>query len=48
MQEATAGKVIFDDLQLANNLFGVHSENLRSIARTIGVKISAKGNAITI
>lgn len=48
MQEATAGKVIFDDLQLANNLFGVHSENLKRIARTIGVKISAKGNAITI
>ncbi|MCJ7705867.1 MAG: PhoH family protein [Desulfobacterales bacterium] len=47
-QEATAGKVIFDDLQLANNLFGVHSENLKRIARTIGVKISAKGNAITI
>lgn len=48
MQEATAGKVIFDDLHLANILFGVHSENLRRIARTIGVKISAKGNAITI
>jgi len=47
-QEATAEKVIFDDLQLANNLFGVHSENLKRIARTIGVKISAKGNAITI
>jgi len=47
-QEVTAGKVIFDDLQLANNLFGVHSENLKRIARTIGVKISAKGNTITI
>ena len=47
-QEATAGKVIFDDLQLANNLFGVHSENLKRIARTIGVKISVKGNTITI
>lgn len=47
-QEATAEKVIFDDLQLANNLFGVHSENLKRIARMIGVKISAKGNAITI
>ncbi len=47
-QEATAEKLIFDDLQLANNLFGVHSENLRRIARTVGVKISAKGNAITI
>jgi len=46
--EATSGKVIFDDVQLANTLFGVHSENLRRIARTIGVKISAKGNAITI
>ncbi len=48
LREATAVKVIFDDLQLANNLFGVHSENLKRIARTIGVKISAKGNAITI
>jgi len=47
-QGETAEKVIFDDLQLANNLFGVHSENLRRVARTIGVKISAKGNAITI
>ena len=46
--EETVEKVIFDDLQLANNLFGVHSENLRRIARTIGAKISAKGNAITI
>jgi phosphate starvation-inducible PhoH-like protein len=48
LREATAEKVIFDDLHLANALFGVHSENLRRIARTIGVKISAKGNAITI
>ena len=43
-----AEKVIFDDLQLANTLFGPHSENLRRIARTIGVKINAKGNALTI
>jgi phosphate starvation-inducible PhoH-like protein len=41
-------KVIFDDLQMANALFGAHSENLRRIARTIGVKINAKGNALTI
>ncbi len=41
-------KIIFDDLQLANALFGAHSENLRRIARTIGVKINAKGNALTI
>ncbi|HUL20841.1 MAG TPA: phosphate starvation-inducible protein PhoH, partial [Thermodesulfobacteriota bacterium] len=41
-------KVIFDDLQLTNALFGAHSENLRRIARTIGVKINAKGNALTI
>ena len=47
-QQETAEKVIFEDLQLANNLFGVHSENLMRVARTIGVKISAKGNAITI
>ncbi len=46
--EETAEKIVFDDLQLANTLFGVHSENLRRIARTIGVKISAKGNALTI
>ncbi len=48
LREAAAEKVIFDDLHLANTLFGVHSENLRRIARTIGVKISAKGNAVTI
>jgi phosphate starvation-inducible PhoH-like protein len=47
-QEESTEKVIFDDLQLANALFGVHSENLRRIARTIGVKINAKGNALTI
>jgi phosphate starvation-inducible PhoH-like protein len=47
-ESTTAEKVTFDDLQLANNLFGVHSENLRRIAKTIGVKISAKGNALTI
>jgi phosphate starvation-inducible PhoH-like protein len=41
-------KVIFDDLQTANALFGAHSENLRRIAKTIGVKINAKGNALTI
>jgi len=43
-----AEKVIFDDLQLVNALFGAHNENLRRIARTIGVKINAKGNAVTI
>jgi len=41
-------KVIFDDVQTANVLFGAHSENLRRIARTIGVKINAKGNVLTI
>ncbi len=39
---------MFDDLQLANALFGAHSENLKRIARTVGVKINAKGNALTI
>ena len=33
---------------MANALFGAHSENLRRIARTIGVKINAKGNVLTI
>lgn len=47
-QEEFAEKVIFDDLQTANTLFGPHSENLRRIARTIGVKINAKGNVLTI
>jgi phosphate starvation-inducible protein PhoH and related proteins len=41
-------KVVFEDLQTANALFGTHSENLRRIARTIGVKINAKGNVLTI
>ncbi len=48
LREGTVQKVVFDDLQLANTLFGAHSENLKRIARTIGVKISAKGNAITL
>jgi len=47
-QGEIAEKVVFDDLQVANNLFGAHSENLRRIARTVGVKINAKGNTITI
>ncbi len=47
-QEESAEKVIFDDLQTANALFGPHSENLRRIARTLGVKINAKGNSLTI
>ncbi len=40
--------MVFDDLQMANALFGAHSENLKRIARTLGVKINAKGNALTI
>jgi phosphate starvation-inducible PhoH-like protein len=47
-REETVEKVAFDDLQLANALFGAHSENLKRIARTVGVKINAKGNALTI
>ena len=47
-REETAEKVIFDDLQLTNLLFGAHSENLKRIARTVGVRINAKGNALTI
>jgi phosphate starvation-inducible PhoH-like protein len=46
--DQTVEKVIFDDLQMANALFGAHSDNLRRIARTIGVKINAKGNGLTI
>ena len=38
----------FDDLQMANALFGAHSENLKRIARTIGVKINAKGNVLSL
>jgi phosphate starvation-inducible PhoH-like protein len=41
-------KVVFDDLQTANALFGAHSENLRRIAKQVRVKINAKGNALTI
>jgi phosphate starvation-inducible protein PhoH and related proteins len=41
-------KVIFDDLQTANALFGAQGENLRRIAKTVGVRINAKANAITI
>ncbi len=47
-QEESVEKVIFDDLQMANALFGAHSEHLKRIARTIGVRINAKGNALTI
>lgn len=44
----TVEKVVFDDLQTANVLFGAHGENLKRIAKTIGVKINAKGNILTI
>jgi phosphate starvation-inducible PhoH-like protein len=48
LREPLAEKVVFDDLQLANALFGAHNENLKRIAKTVGVKINAKGNALTI
>jgi len=41
-------KVIFDDLQMANVLFGAHGENLRRIAHTTGVRLNNKGNVLTI
>lgn len=47
-KEEAVEKVVFDDIQIANNLFGAHSENLRRIAKTIGVKINAKANELTI
>ncbi len=47
-KEEFVEKVIFDDLQTANALFGIHSENLRRIAKTIGVRINAKGNTLTL
>jgi phosphate starvation-inducible PhoH-like protein len=47
-QEEFSEKVIYDDLQTANLLFGAHGENLKRIARTIGVKINTKGNALTV
>jgi len=48
LQEESAEKVIFDDLQIANALFGVHGENLRRVARATGVRINAKANTLTI
>ena len=48
LREEFVEKVVFDDLQTANALFGAHSENLRRIAKQIGVKINAKGNVLTI
>jgi len=47
-QGETLEKVVFDDLQAANLLFGAQGENLKRIGRTIGVKIHAKANALTI
>jgi phosphate starvation-inducible PhoH-like protein len=47
-REEAVEKIIFDDLQMANALFGAHNENLKRIARTIGVKINAKSSALTI
>jgi phosphate starvation-inducible protein PhoH and related proteins len=47
-QEEFVEKVVYDDLQTANLLFGAHGENLKRIARNLGVRINAKGNALTI
>ncbi len=47
-REEFAEKVVFDDPQMASALFGAQSENLRRVARTIGVRINAKGNILTI
>jgi phosphate starvation-inducible PhoH-like protein len=47
-QGETVEKVVFDDLQAANTLFGAQGENLKRIARTIGVRINARANALTI
>ena len=47
-QEESSEKVIFDDLQTANALFGAHGENLKRIARAIRVRINAKANTLTI
>jgi phosphate starvation-inducible PhoH-like protein len=47
-QEELVEKVIYDDLQIANLLFGAHGDNLKRVARSIGVRINAKGNALTI
>lgn len=48
LQEESVEKVLFDDIQIANTLFGAHSENLKRISKTIGVKINAKANELTI
>lgn len=47
-RDGVTERVVFEDLQLANTLFGAQGENLRHIARAIGVKISTKGNGITL
>ena len=47
-QEESVEKAVYDDLQTANLLFGAHGENLKRIARNLGVKINAKGNVLTI
>jgi phosphate starvation-inducible PhoH-like protein len=47
-QEESAEKIIFDDLQIANALFGAHGENLKRVARATGVRINAKANTLTI
>ena len=47
-QESSTEKVVYEDLQTANVLFGTQGENLKRIARAIGVKINAKGNVLTL
>jgi phosphate starvation-inducible protein PhoH and related proteins len=47
-QEESSEKVIFDDLHIANALFGVHGDNLKRIAKATGARINAKANTLTI
>jgi len=47
-QDEFTDRVIFDDLQITHTLFGAHNENLKRIAKTVGVRINAKGNALTL
>lgn len=47
-QEEPFERLIFDDLQTANALFGAHGENLKRVARATGVRINAKANTLTI
>ena len=42
------GRIVFDDMQLANQLFGQQNKHLKRIERLLRVRLGSKGNTLSI